>query len=258
MSDATSPIQGLQTTSSIFITGYARTFGLFGKLSRAQLLVPFTFLAGEAKVNGKDTTGARTGFADARFRFGINLLGSPAIGIAEFQRFKEETVLGVSFVVSVPMGQYYSEKLINLGTNRWGFKPEIGFSHRQGHWYFEAYTGIWLFTVNNEFLQVNTLEQEPLFAFQTHVSYLFPSLKWVALNAGYATGGRSSLNDNQRNDEQRNLRLGATFSMPLGKRHSVKALLNTGVATRAGNDYTAFTLAYQYTWFKKPVAPQKL
>lgn len=252
VADATSPIQDLQITSSIFIGGYARTFSLFGRLSRVQMLVPFTFLSGSAQVNGMDTTGARTGFADARFRFGINVLGSPAISAADFQRFKEETVLGVSFVVSVPIGQYYSEKLINLGTNRWGFKPEIGFSHREGRWYFEAYTGVWLFSVNNEFLQVNTLEQDPLFAFQTHVSYLFPTLKWVALNVGYTAGGRSSLNDSRRNDEQRNLRLGATFSLPLDRRQSLKFLLNAGVATRAGTDFNAFTVVYQYAWLKKP------
>lgn len=257
VADATSPIQNLEITSSIIHAGFVRTFGMFGKLSKAQLLVPFTFLSGEAKVNGADTTGARTGFADARFRLGINLLGSPAMAPADFQRFREETVLGVSLVVSVPIGQYFSEKLINLGTNRWGFKPEIGFSHREGRWYFEAYSGVWLFTVNNEFLQVNTLEQDPLFAFQTHVSYLFPSLKWVALNAGYAAGGRSSLNDVQRNDKQRNLRIGTTFSLPIDKHQSLKFLLNIGVATRAGTDFNAFTIAYQYVWFKKPAAPQK-
>jgi hypothetical protein len=108
VADATSPVQDLQITSSIIHTGYARTFGLFGKLSRVQTIVPFTLLTGSAKVGGMDATGARTGFADARFRFGVNILGSPALGLDDFQRFKEESVLGVSLVVSVPIGQYLS------------------------------------------------------------------------------------------------------------------------------------------------------
>jgi hypothetical protein len=249
VADATSPIQDLKITSSVFSAGYVRTFGLFGKLAKAQLLVPYVFLSGGAKINGVDTSANRSGFGDARLKLGLNLLGSPAMAPKDFQKFNEETVLGTSIVFSIPVGQYWPEKVINIGSNRWGFKPEIGFSRKKGSWYFETYAGVWFFTRNNDFLKTSNLDQEPIFSFQAHVSHLFPKKSWVAINGGYADGGQTTINGVNQNNFQKNWRLGATYSMPLSRQSSIKAIVHTGIATRAGGDFTALTVAYQYSWF---------
>jgi hypothetical protein len=74
--------------------------------------------------------------------------------------------------------------------------------------------------------------------------------KYIALNGGFASGGETILNGMDRFDDQENWRIGATFSTPVFNRHqSVKFMINTRVATRAGQNYTAVTLAYQYNWF---------
>ena len=36
--------------------------------------------------------------------------------------------------------------LINYGTNRWAFKPEVGVSRRWGHWTLDTYGAVWFFT----------------------------------------------------------------------------------------------------------------
>jgi len=203
-------------------------------------------------VYGTDTAASRTGFGDARIKFGINLIGSPVIEPKDFQKFTEHTVLGASIVISVPIGQYYNTKLINIGSNRWGIKPEIGFSHRQGRLFYEGYAGVWFFTENNQYYNHSTLNQKPLFSFQAHVDYTFKHGKYVALNGGFADGGETSLNDMDRHDDQQNWRIGGTFSTPIFNRHqSIKFMINTGLATRAGQNYTAVTLAYQYAWFRR-------
>lgn len=249
VADATSPVKNLDITTSVIGLGYVQTFSMFNKLTRLAVSLPYGFLDGKAKVYGSDTSGTRAGFLDGRIKFGLNLLGSPVLTPQEFRRFEERTVLGVSVVISVPVGQYYPSKLINLGTNRWGFKPEVGFSHREGRLYFEMYTGVWFFTENNEYFKSTTLTQNPLFAFQAHVDYIFKSNIWIALNGGFAVGGQTSLSGVQRSDDQQNWRLGSTFSMPINIHQSIKFMVNTGVATRAGQNYTALTLVYQYTWF---------
>jgi hypothetical protein len=43
----------------------------------------------------------------------------------------------VSLVASIPTGNYYGDKEINIDANRWGFKPEIGVSKRFKHFYAE-------------------------------------------------------------------------------------------------------------------------
>ena len=249
IADAASPLQNLDITTSIISLGYVQTFSLFNKLARVAVIQPFGFLDGTAKLYGSDTSGHRTGFFDARIKFGVNLLGSPVLTPKEFRQFQERTVLGVSIVFSVPDGQYYPSKLINLGTNRWGFKPEVGFSHREGRLFYEMYTGVWMFTENNNFYKSTTLKQSALFSFQAHADYIFKSKIWVALNGGFAIGGQTALNGLDKNDDQQNWRLGATLSLPLNIHQSIKFMANTGVATRAGQNYTALTLVYQYSWF---------
>ena len=49
-------------------------------------------------------------------------------------------------------------------------------------------------------------------------------------------------------DLQENSRIGLTFSMPITRNHSLKLYANTGVSTRAGSDFDAVGVAWQYRW----------
>ena len=250
VSGLNSPLQNLNINASIIALGYVQTFSLFHKLGRISVGLPYAFLNGTAKAFGIDTATSRNGFGDGRIKLGINLTGSPVLAPKDFQQFQEHTVLGASVVISVPIGQYFSDKLINIGSNRWGIKPEIGVSHREGRLFYEGYAGVWFYTENNQYYNKSTLSQKPLFSFQAHMDYTFKHGKYAALNGGYASGGETSLNAVQRFDDQKNWRIGATFSTPVFNKHqSVKCMINTGVATRAGQNYTAVTIAYQYNWF---------
>jgi hypothetical protein len=245
-----SPIQNLDVTNNVFNLGYVQTFTFFKKLTRVAVSMPFGFLNGTASFQGVDTSGSRTGFYDGRIKFGMNLFGSPALAPKDFQKFQEHTVFGASVVISVPLGQYYPSKLINLGSNRWGFKPELGVSHREGRLFYEIYSGVWMYTKNTNYFKSYIQQQNSLFSFQAHVDYTFQHGKYLALNGGYADGGETSLNGFEQHDEQQNWRGGITFSSPIFNRHqSVKIMVNTGIATKAGQNYTALTIVYQYSWY---------
>lgn len=249
ITDAGAPIQDLSITGYAPAALYVRTLNVFGRLGKFRALLPFAHLTGDAVVAGKDTSGTRTGFVDARLKFSLNLFGAMALAPKDFRPSHKETILGVSMAVSVPVGQYDESKVINIGANRWGFRPEVGLSHRFGRWSLETYAGVWLFTDNSEFVEVSTFEQDPLYSLQWHVSYTLKSGIWLALNNVYFTGGETVVDGQFTNDFQKNWRAGATVSVPLGRRHSVKALFHTGVATRSGSDFEIITIAYQYTWF---------
>lgn len=249
VTDATSPLSDFDVISHSVSAGAFRSFGIFGKLARVQFSIPFVYMSGDLKVNGKDTTGTRTGFADSRFRIGVNIFGSPALSPIEYQKFKEETVLGASVVVSIPTGQYDNNKLINLGSNRWGFKPEIGFSYGYNRFYFEVYSGVWFFTANNEFFKTNTMEQDPILSLQAHTIYVFPSGIWLGLDGSYFYGGKSLINGSYQNDLMNNSRLGGVLGYPINVNHSLKIQAHTGLTTFTGSSYTVFTLLYQYIWF---------
>jgi hypothetical protein len=248
VTDATLPIEDFHVTAHTIALGYVRTLGLFGKEAKIQALAPFAWLAGNVKLAGRDTSGTRTGLTDARLKFTVNLFGGPALAPGEFRGYQQKTIIGASLVISIPIGQYDASKRVNLGANRWGVKPELGISHRFGKWYAELYSGIWLISDNNQFLETSTLSQEPIIGTQGHVSYVFRPGLWLAVNGVYVDGGETSVNGVARHDFQRNWRFGATCSLPLSRQHSLKFVFNTGVATRVGGDFDSFTVVYQHSW----------
>ncbi len=249
VSDASLPLQDFSISSNTPIIGYVRTFNLFGCLSRIQYSLPYTFLSGNITYRGKDTSGTRSGLNDSRLRFGINFYGSPALSREQFPKYKQGTIVGASLVTSIPTGQYFPEKLINLGSNRWGFKPEVGISSSLGKTFIEAYAGIWLYTNNSKYLETNTLSQNPLYSFQFHASYIFKNFMWVAANFAYSNGGQTSLNGVKNNDYQNNSRIGLTYSTPLSRQLSTKLQYHIAAETRRGADYKIFVLTLQYTWY---------
>lgn len=249
VTDPSLPIADFKITSNNFGVAYVRTFGLANKLSRVQISLPFTDMSGKLKINGRDTSGARTGFGDTRIRFGMNLLGSPAIDKKDFRRYQQKTIVGASIVISVPTGLYYKDKRINIGAHRWAFKPEAGISRRFKHVYAEAYTGVWFYTRNSEYLKNKIQEQKPVFSIQAHASYYFKNQMWVGINGNWFNGGETTIDNVSAGDLKDNWRIGATWSVPFAKYHSLKLQLNIGAFTKTGLDYNMVVVGYQYVFF---------
>lgn len=249
ISEPTLPLQDFKITSHNIGLAYVRTFAIGTKLSRIQVSLPFAFMSGSLKINGRDTSGARTGFGDTRIRLSMNLIGSPALAAKDFRRFQQNTIVGVSIVVSAPTGLYYDDKRINIGTNRWGFKPEIGISKRFKHVYAEAYSGVWFYTNNNEFLVNKHQEQKPVFSIQGHACYYFKNMMWLGFNGNWFNGGETTVDNTPMGDLKDNWRIGVTWSVPINRAHSLKLMLNTGAFTTSGLDYNQVVLGYQYVFF---------
>ncbi|HEY6626286.1 MAG TPA: transporter, partial [Ignavibacteriaceae bacterium] len=198
-----------------------------------------------------DSSITRSGFGDTRFRVSVLFLGAPAATVEEFAKSSPQTVLGASLTVTAPTGQFFNDKLINLGTNRWSFKPEIGLSYMLSkQWFIDLYAGAWLFTDNNSFYPGNSVRsQDPLLTFQTHVSYNFNPLMWAAIDLTYYTGGQSSVNDVYQDDRQNNSRIGATFNFPVSRQSSIKLAYSTGAVIRVGGNFSTISVAFQTAFF---------
>ena len=138
--------------------------------------------------------------------------------------------------------------MLNIGANRWSFKPEIGISHALERWTLEGAAAVTLFTDNDDFLVDSTREQDAIYSFQAHAIYTFGSGLWGALNATYYTGGESEVDGVGKNDRQRHWRGGATLTMPVDRRNSIKLYANRGVSSRTGSDFDLFGIAWQYRW----------
>jgi hypothetical protein len=162
-----------------------------------------------------------------------------------------KTTLGMSVTVNIPTGEYFSDKLVNIGTNRWAAKTELGVTHPVGKWLLEAYAGAWWFEDNDEFFGGQRREQDPLASVQVHVSYTFKPRLWLALNTTYYEGGQSTVNGVDKDDRQSNSRAGLTFSVPVGKDYSIKFNWSRGATTRIGSNFTNYGISLQYAWMAR-------
>lgn len=132
LTDPTLPLENLEAKVQTVALGGVRTFSFFGQSAQALVVLPLAFLDASASVNGQAQSASRSGIADTRFRFSVLLLGGKAVTLEEFPQAKKSTIIGTSLTVIAPTGQYFSDKLINLGTWRWSFKPEVALTQPIG------------------------------------------------------------------------------------------------------------------------------
>jgi hypothetical protein len=248
--DPTLPITDVEATVSAATLGAGVTFPLAGRLALLTAALPYVVGRMEGSVAEESRRISRSGLADARVKLSINLWGNPALGARDFARTPRRGVVGASLTAAAPTGQYDPHKLINVGGNRWAFKPEIGVSKPAGRWDLDAYAGVWLFTANDRFYPADARRtQTPVIAFQGHASYHLTRRAWAALDYTYYRGGSTRIDDGPSTSLQENMRLGATLALPLAAGHSLKIAYSTGATTRIGADFTTITVAWQRVWF---------
>jgi len=243
------PIEDLNSHIHAFAGAYVRAISLFGHAGKIDVLVPIAAGDWEGLLEGEKATRKIDGFGDPRVRLSVNFVGAPALRGSEFRSYQQKTIVGASIQVIVPAGQYDPARLINLSSNRWTFRPQIGMSHRRGKWFVESYLGAWFFTTNPDFFGGQKLTQRPLFVGKLHlIRTLTRGGIWVTIGVGYGIGGRTSLDDVPKDTRISTFRFGVALAVPIGIQHSLKFVLDSGVRLERGPDFDAIAVSYQYRW----------
>ncbi|MDO9713895.1 transporter [Paracraurococcus lichenis] len=246
--DPAVPITNSQLETSSAVLAYARVLDLWGKSAKVDVVLPVTWLSGTAQLAGQPIERTVDGLGDARVRLSVNLYGAPALTLKEFREYRQDLILGASFAITAPTGQYDPSRVVNLGTNRWSFRPELGVSKALGPLTLELTAGATFFTENTNYFGGRTRSQDPITSVQAHAIYNFPHGIWASFDATYFTGGRTTVDGELNSDLQRNWRLGATLAFPLSVHHSIKLYASSGVSARTGNNYDLIGIALQYRW----------
>ena len=246
--DPSLPVTDVHADINSFAVGFARTLGVYGHYANVGVVAPYVTGNLEGTYLGETLSVHKKGFADPQFRLAVDLYGAPAMTPKEFAVYHQHTIVGVSLVVAPPLGAYDNTKLINIGSNRWSFKPEIGLSRASGPWTLETDAGAWLFTDNTNFARGKVRAQDPIGAFQLHAIYTFRSRMWLALDGTYYTGGRTTINGTRKFDLQKNSRVGVTLSLPLRRLQSIKIAYSRGARTTIGGNFDTVGVSYQYAW----------
>jgi Putative MetA-pathway of phenol degradation len=246
--DPAVPITNARLTTSNAVLAYARVLDLWGKSGKFDAILPYTWLSGTADVEGQPAQRIVNGFANPAFRLSINFYGAPALTLKEFAGWEQDLIIGASLQVSPSLGQYDAGRLVNIGTNRWSFKPEIGVSKVVGPWTLEIQVAATFFTDNADFYGGKTRSQDPLYSLQGHLIYGFRSGIWVSVDGTYFAGGRTTVDGVLNNDLQQNWRAGATLALPVDRANSIKFYASSGFAARTGNNYDLVGVAWQNRW----------
>jgi len=234
--------------SNTEVLAYVRSFDVGGRSAKFDVIVPASSFSAQGLVNGQPLERDMSGLGDPRFRVSVNWFGAPALSVKDFASYRQDFIVGVSLQVSAPLGQYDDSKLLNLGNNRWSFRPELGISKAWGPWTFEVAPGVTFFSDNTDFFSGNTFAQAPIYAVQGHILYTFQSGIWMALDGVYFAGGRTALNGVKSDNEQANTRAGFTLALPIDPHNSLKLSASTGISTRTGSEFSAVGVAWQYRW----------
>jgi len=247
--DPALPIENARADVWSLTTGFVRAIGLFGLSGKLGFIVPFATGSWKGTVAGADTSASRTGLGDPRVQLSVNFLGAPALTQSQMRSYRAKTVVGVQLRASVPVGQYYPERLVNLGTNRWSFRPRLGVSQAVGsRLTLEGYSAVTFFTTNHNFYGGQVLTQAPFLEIEGDAIYTIrnPDI-WIAGSLGYGWGGATTLNGVPA-ESHKNARASVVLRLPLARGHALKLIYVNGLTTRLGADFDTYQIAYQYAF----------
>jgi hypothetical protein len=251
--DPVSRIEDAEMELHTWAVKYIRTFELFQKSARIDFTQGYQEGRWTGLVNGVRESIQRKGMSDSLMRLAINLYGAPPLKGEAFAAYRAsadvETIVGTALGVQLPTGEYKDDKLINLGTNRFTFRPQLGVLHKQGKWSIELTGEIWLFTDNDDFFIENKLEQDPLYTFQTHLVYNFRPGLWAAGGVGYFYGGETTLNGEEQNDTRKIMAWRCSIGYPITPWLGVKVFyLGTRNQGSTGRDADSIGTAFTVFW----------
>lgn len=242
--DKTIPISNTEADINAFNVAYSRAVKLLNTTSRLDVVLPVVSGHWEGEVTNLSQNTYRFGIADPVIRYAIFLKGAPALTKSEFADFKPKTIIGFTMRIQIPLGQYNSDQIINLGTNRWTFSPQLGIWRAFKQFTFEAYAGLWFFTKNSDFLG-NSKSQNPLATIQLHCSYAFKNSIWIAVSTRQSFGGAVTTGEREKFDPETNNRVGLSLAIPLSPKYNIRVSGTTGLSTTIGNDYTNVGIGLQ-------------
>jgi hypothetical protein len=232
---------------------YIHAFELLGKSARIDLLQMYQTGSWSGLVNGTPAAIDREGWADTTLRFAVNLYGAPPLERQEFIEYRKatttETIVGAGLVVTLPTGEYFEDKLINLGANRYTFTPQFGIVHTRGKWTMELSSSVTFFTDNDEFFNGKKHEEDPYLVGQGHLIYTFMPGLWLSASAGYGYGGESTIDRVSADDRKGNFGYGLSAGIPVSQNFGFK-ISYIGIRTQesVGSDNDTFSIGCSLQW----------
>jgi len=202
--------------ATMAIAGYARTFSLFDRSAMAAILLPMGRISGDVTVAGRTFNQSASGFGDPMLEFSMTVIGPPAQkNIPDVIRYEPGFTLKVLADLALPIGEYDNDQSLNIGQNRWYGRLGLPIVWQLGPWVpgrrttLELLPAVWLFGNNTDYVG-QTLETDPMFQLDAHLTRDFTERLWGSLDAVWYSGGQATINGVQ-GEKLDNLGVGLTL-----------------------------------------------
>ncbi|MBT8039138.1 MAG: transporter [Xanthomonadales bacterium] len=227
---------------------YMRSFGIAGKSARLDVKLPYASGRWSGLLSGEPAKTRRRGFADPRLRFSVLLYGSPALDRQAFASTpRSRTVVGAAVGVKLPWGEYFPEKLINLGSNRWTIRPQLGITHTRGRWTWEMTGSVIWYSDNDAFFGDSQLENDNLWTLQGHAIYTFKPGLWVSMSTAYGNGGDAFVDGEDKDLKVDNWLIALSAGIPINPQQGIKvSWIRTRTQNATGADLDNLSVGWSF------------
>ncbi len=252
-SDPTLSLENVKLKLHTWGGAYVHAFELFDKSARIDIKQAYQKGKWTGLLDGKPASATRSGWSDTFVRFAVNLYGAPPLSGEKFAAYRskieDETIVGVGLEVRLPTGHYMEDKLVNIGQNRFAFRPQIGIVHTFGKWTTEVNGEVAFYTKNDEFFDGSTLEQKPMYRATVHAIRSFSPGQWVGVGIGYEFGGEYTLNGVDKEDKKKNIGWALAYRHPITRQIGIKVKY-IGIRAKAltGFDSETFAVDAVFAW----------
>ena len=201
-----------------------------------QAIIPF----GDQSLDGQGVGGVEissTGLADPILAATLWLYNNPS----------SKTWFGFTPFITLPFGEYENEKGINLGANRYAFKAELGFVKGFGDFMLDLTANVEFYTDNDDYTSADlTLEQNPLYIIEGHLSYNFNPSFFVSADYFYHIGGETAIEGVDQSDDANNHAVGCTLGFMLSPSYQLLFKYKQDIEVENGLDTQTFGVRLAY------------
>ena len=243
--------------ATMSLVGYGKFLPLFDRAAMIAVMVPMGRMSGELTVAGNTVTEAASGFGDPMIELAVNIVGPPPqLNIPDAMRYEPGFSLDLLADLAVPLGEYDTDKPLNIGQNCWYGRLGAPVVWQLGAWVpgrrttVELLPAVWMFGDNDDFVG-RTLQTDPLFQLDVHLTRDLTESFWSSLDGSWYSGGQASI-DGVEGEKLDNMGVGLTLgyqvNQNMGLTFGYKSSLNDDEPTDLRMDN--FMISLVYGWHK--------
>jgi hypothetical protein len=227
--DGSSVIEGGDIDVDLLLLQGTHSFAVAARQAALFAVLPYGEVSGSIDSRLSKLRGSSSGLGDPIVGAIIGLIGPPPLTPQEFVAYQPGYALGALAKITVPVGEYDREKVLNVGSNRWALQLGTPMA-----WYFgrsfldpalttvELLPSVQFFGDNDDPRGAQTTSQDPLLRIEAHVTRNLHQAVWVSLDGQYVYGGETSKDGRSNDDTQRAFELGGSVNVAFSRSAAVK------------------------------------